>query len=197
MPFDFNPKSNLCSLWTVIWISDHFLPKKVTDCSFKLTFILLNRVLGILLPVKFPLIIDIFIEYEMTHHALCVCVGRMLRTSGSQLDAFSYCNTLWTFMSVSISSLVFFDLVSVSPWLCHIFQVFLVNYPHLLTPFKLHSVLCFFVRSHLCVRVFAAFLCCSTLMWIIKDYLSFFFFFFVRSLLHDTVTITELFGQLS
>ncbi len=42
-----------------------------------------------LLPVKFPLIIDLFMECEIIHYALRVRVGRMLRTSGSQLDAFS------------------------------------------------------------------------------------------------------------
>ncbi len=59
-------------------------------------------------------------------------------------------NTSWTFVFVFISSLVFSDLVSVSPWLCHYVQVCLVNYPHLHSPYKLYSVQCFFVRS--CLR---------------------------------------------
>ncbi len=37
------------------------------------------------------------------------------------------------FVFVFISPLVFLDLISVSPWLCHYVQVCLVNYPHLLS----------------------------------------------------------------
>ncbi len=53
-------------------------------------------------------------------------------------------------------------------------QVFLVNYPHFCSSYKLHSVQCFFVRSHLyyLVCVNAASLIWTTLMWIIKDCLS-------------------------
>ncbi len=59
------------------------------------------------------------------------------------------CITSWTFVFVFISSLMFSDLVSLSPWFYHCVQVCLVNYPHLRSPYKLYSVQCFFVRSRL------------------------------------------------
>ncbi len=71
-------------------------------------------------------------------------------------------------------------------WLCHYVQVclviILIYVPHI-------SCIQFcvswsgLINVYVCVRVLAAFLWWITLMWIIKDCLSL-FFFFVRSLLH-------------
>ncbi len=79
------------------------------------------------------------------------------------------------------------DLLFPNVWLCHYVQVcliiILIYIPHI-------SCIQFSGSSSVLVDVymFAAFLLWITLMWIIKDCWSL-FFFFVHSLLHHTVTI--------
>ncbi len=54
------------------------------------------------------------------------------------------------------------DLVFPHVWLCHYVQVCLVYYPHLRSPYKLHSVQCFFVRP--CLYYPGVCVCCLAVM---------------------------------
>ncbi len=81
----------------------------------------------------------------------------------------------WTF-------LLCFSFLSVWPSFCLLLIVSLCSgvshhYPHLRSPYKLHSVQCFFVRSRRCLRVVSTLLYWINPMWIIKDCLLLFFIF--------------------
>ncbi len=81
----------------------------------------------------------------------------------------------WTF-------LLCFSFLSVWPSFCLLLIVSLCSgvshhYPHLRSPYKLHSVQCFFVRYRWCLRVVSTLLYWINPMWIIKDCLLLFFIF--------------------